>query len=187
MKNERDIRLLVLASIANTASWVGNECHLGSGSRFDVAAIVGLKICGFEIKSSLDTLHRLTPPHGFQMHDYSHSCDFVTLVCAPCHIDQAIKIVPEWWGLTVAEEGQLRELRRATENPSDAIGRLTRVMWVNELRAVADSLGIRRGASSKYVLSRRFAPEHEGALRQSLLASLPLRRASTIKPQKVTR
>lgn len=180
---EIDIRPRLEDMLRASASWMARECHLGTGSRIDLAAIVGGEVLGFEIKSNADSLKRLTPPTGFQVHEFSLLYDRVTLVCAARHVDPAKALVPPWWGIMAAED--LSEIRPAGLNPAPALKRLAGLLWSSELRALARSLSLPVRGGDKRHLASLFRPSHEAAMRSALLAALHVRRPSTIRPQTV--
>lgn len=169
--------------LLGSASWMARECHLGTGSRIDLAAIVGGEVLGFEIKSRADSLKRLTPPTGFQVHEFSLLYDRVTIVCADRHVAPATAIVPPWWGIMAAED--LSEIRPAGLNPSPALKRLAGLLWSSELRSLARSLSLPVRGCDKRRMASLFNPSHEAAMRSALLAALHVRRPSTIMPQTV--
>ena len=183
---DREIRAKLLASLAPVASWVGEECHLSTWCRIDVAAIVNLELHGYEIKAAKDSLRRLLPPHGFQIEEFSKNFDRVTLVCAERHLEEVLRVVPAWWGVSVPGENSVGVLRPAETNPGDAHHRLMQLLWVSESRALARRLGI-GGASTKRALEKALRGVPEVELRRALLAGLPTRRRHSVKPKKVVR
>ena len=54
----------------------------------------------FEIKSNENTLRRLPG----QIEIYSRTLETVTLVVGNKHLEQALKVIPKWWGVVVAKE-----------------------------------------------------------------------------------
>src|SRR5262245_4058494 len=81
-------------------SRVVDELGIFEGAcRVDVAVING-SLHGYEIKSSADTLERLPAQQSY----YNQVFDRITLVADACHIEQAMQIVPPFWGLIVAED-----------------------------------------------------------------------------------
>ena len=105
-------------------------CH-GAG-RVDVAAINGL-LSGYEIKSSSDTLARL--PRQVEL--YSRVMDTMSLVCAPCHVDAATELIPDWWGVQIADAQRLMVERPAGLNPSREPVPVLQLLWRDELRTIA--------------------------------------------------
>ena len=108
--HDRLIRPLVLESLAG-ASWLREECHLGSPGRIDVSALVEGELVGLEIKAANDSLSRLLPPKGFQVDQFSAVYDRVTLVCAEKHLGKALAAIPSWWGVSVPRDGTLEPER----------------------------------------------------------------------------
>src|SRR5918997_712598 len=87
-------------------------------ARVDIAVVNGA-LHGFELKSDRDTLNRL--PH--QSSIYSSVLDRVTLVVGRRHIEKAMPLVPEWWGVHLAHIGprggvRFSCVRRARNNPA---------------------------------------------------------------------
>jgi hypothetical protein len=94
------------------------ELGLGHGStRIDLAVVNGC-LHGFEFKSDKDNLKRL--PH--QANTYNKVFDKMTLIVGYRHAFDAIKIVPDWWGVKIAEktsdEARFLTVRREKKNPS---------------------------------------------------------------------
>lgn len=170
-----DIRAPLLHALRPQASWLREECHLCTGGRVDVAALVGGELRGYEVKSARDTLRRLAPPHGFQVFEFSRVFDRVTLVCAPRHAAGCEAAAPPWWGVTVARGDELVEARPALLNPDPAPGRLARVLWTGELRDLARRLGLPTRRRDKHGLAGLLGPEHEAAVREELARVLPAR------------
>ncbi|MDO9572485.1 MAG: sce7726 family protein, partial [Candidatus Omnitrophota bacterium] len=67
-------------------------------ARIDIAVINGL-LHGYEIKSDQDTLQRLPE----QMDVFNAVFNKITLVVGKTHLYEAINLVPEWWGITIAK------------------------------------------------------------------------------------
>lgn len=113
--------------------------------RIDIAVINGC-VHGYEIKSSSDTLERLSS----QLDIYRRCLGKLTLVCATKHIDQVIKSVPVWCGILEATRGlrgavNFTVLRRAYPNPDIDPVLLAHLLW----RPEAIALLARLGASPK--------------------------------------
>lgn len=69
-------------------------------ARIDLVVVNGT-LHGFEIKSDRDTLKRLPK----QVRIYNPVLDRITLVVGHRHADEAMQIVPEWWGVKLAVIG----------------------------------------------------------------------------------
>ena len=96
--------------------------------RIDLAVVNGL-MHGYEIKSDRDSLRRLSG----QVELYSQVLDRATLVVGARHLDDAVGILPDWWGVTLItwEEGTLifRTLRPAESNPQRDSRALVELLW----------------------------------------------------------
>lgn len=127
-----------------------DELGLDHGTaRVDVAVVNGL-VHGFEIKSDRDTLVRLPS----QIVVYNSVLDRVTLVTGPRHTAAASRVVPQWWGLKVAEIGsrggvRFETLRRARNNPSLQPLAVARLLWRAEAVTLLEQLGEARGLLGK--------------------------------------
>lgn len=156
-----------------------DELGLDHGScRIDIAVING-HIRGLEIKAEADTLERLPR----QVAAYGDVVDRASLIVAPCHLESAIMIIPDWWGIVVAERGASQGIkfrRVRPERPNRGIDPLVlaRLLWRPEAQALLRSLDI---------------PERElrvprEALYQMLVRKLPLRQlARTVRETLKTR
>src|ERR1700733_13876750 len=69
----------------------------GMDTRIDLAVVNG-SLHGFEIKSDVDTLRRLPS----QRDSYNSLFDQITLVIAARHFKKALTMIPEWWGVAIA-------------------------------------------------------------------------------------
>ena len=79
-------------------SLVIDELGIMEGAfRMDVAVVNG-KLHGYEIKSAADNLDRLPS----QQSAYNKVFDKLTLVVDERHVENAVKLVPPYWGLMVA-------------------------------------------------------------------------------------
>lgn len=112
--------------------------------RIDLAVLNG-RLHGYEIKSAADRLDRLEQ----QAAGYSSVFDTVTLVTEQRHLEQALAIIPSWWGIMLAKEApdggfSLRTIRRAARNPRVDALRLAELLWKNETIAVLKQAGAGR-------------------------------------------
>lgn len=117
-------------------------------ARVDVAVVNGI-IHGYELKSDHDTLKRLPA----QAKIYSSVLDRITLIVGERHFNEAIDIIPDWWGVKIAKmssRGGLHftEIRRARNNPSQEILAVSKLLWREEaltlLEEVGEAEGLRR-------------------------------------------
>lgn len=110
-------------------------------ARIDIAVVNGI-VHGFELKSDKDNLKRL--PHQSQI--YGSILDKVTLVVGNRHANEATKLVPEWWGITIATVGRLGgfqfiHIRRPSANPSPDPLSVSSLLWRDEALTLLDELG----------------------------------------------
>lgn len=116
-------------------------------SRVDVAVING-KMHGFEIKSDADTLKRLPE----QSKSYGRLFDYITIVSGRHHNECARRLLPEWWGITVAEPCDpiaLVEIRPACPNPSPDAMSAARLLWRSEVLFLLEIAHQTAGIKSK--------------------------------------
>jgi hypothetical protein len=120
-----------------------DELGLDHGScRIDIAVING-HIRGVEIKAEADTLERLPR----QVAAYSEVVDKALLIVAPKHLEPAMTMIPNWWGIIVAERGtyqgvKFRRVRPERANKGIDPLVLARLLWRPEAQAILRDLGI---------------------------------------------
>ena len=129
---------------------VVEEIGLRDGlARIDVA-VVNHTLHGFEIKSDCDRVDRL--PH--QSEAYGAIFDRMTLVVGPRLQKTAMALIPEWWGVELAERSgsrkvQFSSLRPARENTHfDALA-IAKLLWREEALNLLIELGHAKGVLSK--------------------------------------
>jgi hypothetical protein len=133
---------------------VVDELGLCNGDcRVDVAVVNG-EIHGYEIKSPKDTLDRLPS----QAKVYSDVLDRVTLVTCGAHLENAYKIVPDWWGVTCIDadasgEARFQPIRPSQPNPVIVARSVVTLLWKEEVLAALEERGLSRGIRGK---PRRF-------------------------------
>lgn len=129
-----------------------DELGVGHGAnRIDIAVING-HLRGMEIKSDADNLNRLPA----QVIAYGEVVDRASLIVVPRHLQGAIAILPDWWGVVLAERGVsgavvFKRLRGERANPSVNPMSLAKLLWHDE---VADLLR-RRGHPERFLRSPR--------------------------------
>lgn len=108
--------------------------------RADLAVING-EMHGFEIKTARDTLKRLPRQVGA----YGRVFDRCSAVLAANHLEDALGILPEWWGVLVLESsgGSVSVHRKSAPNPSPEAETQVRLLWKDEAAAALDRLDIR--------------------------------------------
>ena len=116
-------------------------------ARVDLAVING-SIHGYEIKSEQDTLNRLPG----QTQTYNRVFDYVTVVTSRKHADKIAKMVPNWWGISIAvpaESGVLLiKKRQAKKNRKTDSFALAQLLWRDEAIDALVSVGV-TGIKSK--------------------------------------
>jgi hypothetical protein len=158
--NDRAIRLVVKAKLQEDLNREIAHCphvkiieELGithGAARVDIAVVNGV-IHGYELKSDLDTLERLP----WQVKIYNLVLDRMTLVVGKSHLSQAIELVPDWWGITVAktsgsnQEVSLYEIREARENCFQDNFSIAALLWREEALTILEEFGEAKGVRSK--------------------------------------
>lgn len=143
-----------------------DELGLDHGAcRVDIAVING-HIRGLEIKADADTLERLPR----QVTAYSEVVDKASLIAVPRHVDAALRMIPDWWGVVVAKRGlrngvTFHRIREERVNRGVDQMMLARLLWRPEAIAMLREIG---------VLERDLRAPRE-ALYQRLVAELPRR------------
>lgn len=119
-----------------------NVCQ--SAARIDLAA-VNSRLLGWEIKTAFDSLERLPGQQAI----YSRVFDRVWLVADERHIDKAVQLIPDWWGvLQIRERGGvcgLVEIRRSRLNRQVDLFSLVKLLWRQETLDELHRLNLSRG------------------------------------------
>jgi hypothetical protein len=118
-------------------------------ARIDLAVINGV-LHGYEIKSDRDTLLRLPEQMGM----YNSVFDQITLVVGKTHLYEAINLVPDWWGVTIAKSisnGSVifNEIRESKSNSGQNSVSVARLLWRNEALELLEQAGEANGYRSK--------------------------------------
>jgi hypothetical protein len=142
---DADIRSALISYIAihDSSAVVFEELPLSRGERrADVVAVNG-SIVGYEIKSDCDSLSRLQG----QSDHYGHVCEYMAIVVTARHLRHARKIVPERWGIFIAEwsDGGAKIIRKRKSRRNVCLDAesLIRLLWRNECVRVLRNNGIR--------------------------------------------
>ncbi len=140
---EHEIRSTLIALLdasrqGNSKVWEEFRIERG-GSRIDVA-MIGDELVGYEIKSDKDTFIRFSN----QIHAYNRVFDRINLVCGPALTDQAVEVVPSWWGIVIASRDSanivhLTVKRAASANPKQSAFSLASLLWKEEAAAILSS------------------------------------------------
>lgn len=156
LTNDKQIRVAFKESLKNihkdeNKTQIIEELGVKHGAaRVDIAVVNG-EIHGYELKSDLDTLYRLSE----QMKVYNAVFDRITLVVGKTHVHKAIKIIPEWWGIIIAKTIESSNsidffnIREPDENPyRDSIS-IAELLWRQEALDVLEKRGLANGVRSK--------------------------------------
>lgn len=114
-------------------------CH--GQARVDIAVINGT-INGYEIKSDKDTLGRLPG----QIEVYNRVFDTMTLVVGESLCEEAVRLVPRWWGVklvTGSSESQIRveDIQEPEQNQEVDAFSLAQILWKDELVRIIELEG----------------------------------------------
>jgi len=178
-----DIRQIILLNLGrryknDPNTMIIEELGLCQGeARIDIAVVNG-SIHGYEIKGDQDTLKRLAG----QVAIYSRVLDFVTLVVSSQHLDEGLKIIPEWWGIAGVEKNKrkiiLREIRPHEKNPEPDPEAIVQLIWRNEALGILSKRGLDSGyvSKTKWALWERIMEELSlNELREEVRNTLKLR------------
>ena len=131
-------------------SLVIDELGLRHGAaRVDLVVVNGI-IHGFEIKADRDTLYRLPS----QASIYNSVLDRATLVAGSRHIEPALDLVPNWWGVIRAVAGprggiHFKSERRPRDNPHPDPVAIAKLLWREEALAFLEEVAAAAGVRSK--------------------------------------
>lgn len=152
--NDTEIRELLVPFIrkehqgASEFTCLPEFAIFGGANRADFAALNGVSH-GYEIKSDKDTLERLPA----QIDAYSAVFDQATLVSAPRHLESAVQMIPQWWGVIEVRLEQLQpylqRVRKSEPNPSPNAVAIASLLWRDEALDLLTKLGLDAGVRSK--------------------------------------
>jgi len=159
--NDRAIRAALKAELQEIIDKEGSACpyikiidELGvahGDARIDVAFVNGI-IHGYELKSDVDSLDRLP----WQVEIYGKVFEQITLIVGKKHLQRAIEIIPEWWGIKVAkflspdsERVLFYEIREARENSCQDDLSIAGLLWREEALSILEDLEEAEGVRSK--------------------------------------
>lgn len=127
---------------------------LRGASRIDLA-LVGDGIDGWEVKGDLDDESRLPR----QALAYNRIFDRVTLVAGPRSAARCERLVPAWWGLSIATHGEIDTVREPGQNPSCEPAEIADLLWRDELVAAHLAVTGRPGRGSRRAMAERLGAE----------------------------
>lgn len=123
-----------------------DEFDLCCEVRADIAIING-HITGYELKSAKDNLRRLPK----QVLYYSKIMDYCNLVVSDNHLEKAMEIIPDYWGIYLAKVSSsgkvyIRKQRSPLFNGAylDPYA-IAQLLWRPEILTILDDNGIPRG------------------------------------------
>ena len=139
------------SSKADDATLIIEELGLCSGIvRVDIAVVNGA-LKGYEIKSERDTLTRLSA----QAATYNRIFDTMTVVVAERHLIAAEALIPNWWGIQVANSHESSSLitidhvRGESTNPGVDPSLLVQLLWRDEVLNLLDQVNASKSLRSK--------------------------------------
>lgn len=158
---------------------IRHELGLYGGKRRIDVAVVNEEFTGYEIKSDEDTLIRLRG----QVEDYSRVFDRAILVTTKRHFDDALAMLPNWWGIILAsfENGiiLLENVYKPGLNEQYDAFSLAQLLWREEALKKLRLYNKGQGLSKKaryYVWKALAAAVSLNDLRSIVRASLKARR-----------
>ena len=131
-----------------------DELQICNGvARVDIAAINGA-LHGYEIKSESDTLIRL--PN--QLVQYNKVFDYVYLVCADNQIEEAYKLIPNWWGIYLVSncEGMARLTIERKPSPNCNLDPFSLLQFLNKEELVRFGLMFDVGTEPKLQRTQKY-------------------------------
>lgn len=154
--NDHDIRRVLKTELMRRYAKDNNTLVLDEvGIRHGAARIdlvvVNHQLHGYEIKSDRDSLKRLPD----QIRAYSSIMDRMTLVVGYRHAYAALKMIPEWWGVRLAETRKqsgtvvLSGARAARNNPKADLDAAVALLWRGEALAILEEMAVAGGVRSK--------------------------------------
>lgn len=130
-----------------SATRIVDEMSLCGSVRVDVSVINGA-LTGYELKSQHDDLRRLPT----QAEYYSRVLDHAVLVVTEHHLEAATEILPAWWGILVAQDGEhvtVQEQRSTGANPQVDGHSLVTLLWRDEALDALEARNMATGLRSK--------------------------------------
>ena len=131
---------------------VVDELGLDHGKcRADIAVINGHMI-GYEIKSEVDTLSRLSS----QVEKYNSVFDHSFLILTSRHLNDAMLKIPKWWGIILAVQENNKDIyfktiKNSLKNKQVNDYAVVQLLWRNEAQEILMDLGFK----GKYLRGKR--------------------------------
>lgn len=139
-------------------------------ARIDLAVVGDARLIGWEIKTRTDRLARL--PRQQQV--YSKVFDRMWLAADERHIERALAVIPNWWGVVRVDdrdgECHLTQLRASRLNRDVDLYSLVRLLWRDEVLSELVALDLAEGRTRTpkrelWVALANAAPRHISASR----------------------
>ena len=152
--SDKEIRKVVLDQLKkehkDVYPLIINEMGINHGlARIDVATVGDSFMYGYEIKSDADTLARLPK----QMQEFNAIFDRMNLVVGKKHLLDAMRVIPDWWGIIVATVDygavSLRVIRDPENNPVQDTVSIAKLLWRNEALNILKQKNRDNGVRSK--------------------------------------
>jgi hypothetical protein len=136
-KTIRKFLIARLASLSNKPKAIIEELRVHNGNAIaDVVAVHKYAHC-YEIKGDTDAVRRILVQRQF----YDLAFRRITLVTTDRHLDNALRLLPGYWGIMVASQLRgsvaIRYARRASQNPLYNTRVALMTLWKSELLEVA--------------------------------------------------
>lgn len=117
-------------------------------ARVDLAVVNG-KLCGFEIKSDVDSFSRLPR----QIDSFNRVFDEMYVVTTGRRVAAIKKKVPEWWGIAVPVKSRnktaFRRVKKSKKNPQASDSAILHMLNRKELIEILELNGLAKGRRSK--------------------------------------
>ena len=156
--SDAEIRVRLRRSLSkhgSSSSRIVDEFVVANGAGRVDMLVLDTDLHGYEIKSDRDSLRRLPA----QIRIFGEVLDRITLVVGWTHAAAAMRVVPEWWAVSLAERGtrgaiRFTRLREGDVNPIQNAHSLVRLLWKDELIELLHELGAPRFRQSNRRLLR---------------------------------
>lgn len=180
--NDKAIRKELIKALFELNDTLGviQELEVARGRvRADVVRLSNCDIHAYEIKSDLDTLRRLPR----QIRYYNEVFSTVTLVVGIDHVIEALYIIPDWWGVIVAELNDtklrlspIRQEQRNTHTNYEVISDLLRKHELVKVLSVYGVSGSRHSMSKQKLIQETQQEISKESLVEQLAGALLARK-----------
>lgn len=126
-----------------------SEMGLNRGESIIDLALVNGSLHGYEIKSDVDTLARLSRQVGV----YERYFSYLTVIVTKKHLNSFRKKYPKWIGIVLAREENnslvFKKIRKAKENKSVSNQDIVKLLWKREALNILTELKSDKGYRNK--------------------------------------